>query len=64
MCDMSLTHDSERAAMRSGERRPQYPATSDEMTTALNPALEEGNLDRIMGVMGEMTRAHRMRRVA
>ena len=34
------------------------------MTTALNAALEEGNLDRIMGVMGEVTRAHRMRRVA
>ena len=50
--------------MRSGERRSQYPATSDEMTAALNAALEAGDLDRIMGIMGEMTRAHRMRRVA
>ena len=41
-----------------------YPATSDEMTNALNAALEAGDLDRIMGTMGEMTRAHRMKRVA
>ena len=46
------------------ETRAAYPATSDEMTAALNQALEAGDLDRIMGIMGEMTRAHRMRRVA
>ncbi len=44
--------------------RAEHPATSDEMTAALNAALEAGDLDRIMGIMGEMTRAHRMRRVA
>ena len=44
--------------------RAEHPATSDEMTAALNDALEAGNLERIMGIMGEMARAHRMRRVA
>ena len=34
------------------------------MTAALNAALAAGDLERIMGTMGEMTRAHRMRRVA
>ena len=41
-----------------------YPAMSGEMTDALNSALNEGNLYRIMGIMGEMARAHRMKRVA
>ena len=41
-----------------------YPATSDEMTAALNAALTAGNLEPIMGIMGQMARAHRMRRVA
>lgn len=41
-----------------------YPVTTDEMTAALNTALEAGDLNSIMGIMGEMTRAHRMRRVA
>ena len=41
-----------------------YPATSDEMAAALNAALEAGDLERIMGRMAAMTRAHRMRRVA
>ncbi len=50
--------------MGSSEAQAAYPATSDEMTAALNQALEAGDLDRIMGIMGEMTRAHRMRRVA
>ena len=44
--------------------RAEYPATSDEMTAALNAALAAGDLERIMGIMGEMARAHRMRRVA
>ena len=44
--------------------QPEYPATSDEMTAALNAALEAGDLNRIMGVMGQMARTHRMRRVA
>ncbi len=44
--------------------RAEHPATTDEMTAALNAALEAGDLERIMGIMGEMTRAHRMRRVA
>ena len=34
------------------------------MTAAMNAALEASDLDRIMGTLGEMTRAHRMRRVA
>ena len=46
------------------EPRVEYPATSDEMTAALNAALDEGDLHRIMGIMGQMARAHRMRRVA
>ena len=46
------------------EGHPEYSATSDEMTAALNDALEEGDLERIMGIMGQMARAHRMRRVA
>ncbi len=50
--------------MGSTETRAEYPARSDEMTAALNAALEAGDLDRIMGTLGEMTRAHRMRRVA
>ena len=50
--------------MGSAETRAAYPATSDEMTAALNAALAAGDLDRIMGTMGDMTRAHRMRRVA
>ena len=41
-----------------------YPASSGEMTDALNAALDEGDLYRIMGIMGEMARAHRIRRVA
>ena len=39
-----------------------YPATSCETTAALNAALEAGDLERIMGIMGEMARAHRMKR--
>jgi len=42
----------------------EYPAASDEMTAVLNAALEAGDLNSIMGVMGRMARAHRMRRVA
>ncbi len=50
--------------MDSTEARFDYPATSDEMTAALNAALAAGDMERIMGVMGEMARAHRIRRVA
>ena len=50
--------------MGNTEARASYPATSDEMTAALNAALEAGNLERIMGITGEMARAHRIRRVA
>ena len=50
--------------MGNTEARAEYPATSDEMTAALNAALEAGDLERIMGIMGEMARSHRMRRVA
>ncbi len=41
-----------------------YPVTEEDMTAALNAALAAGDLARIMGTLGEMTRAHRMRRVA
>ena len=50
--------------MGSTETRAGHPATSDEMTAALNAALAAGDLETIMGIMGEMARAHRMRRVA
>ena len=50
--------------MGSTETPAEYPASSSEMTAALNAALEAGDLYLIMGVMGEMARAHRMRRVA
>ena len=50
--------------MGSIEVRAEYPAASEEMTAALNAALEAGDLNSIMGVMGEMARAHRIRRVA
>ena len=50
--------------MGSTQAPAEYPATSDEMTAALNAALEAGDLELIMGVMGRMARAHRMRRVA
>ena len=50
--------------MGNTEVRASYPATSNEMTAALNAALEAGDLEWIMGIMGEMTRTHRMRRVA
>ena len=50
--------------MGSAEGRPEHPATSDEMKAALNAALEAGDLNSIMGVMGQMARAHRMRRLA
>ena len=41
-----------------------YPATSDDKTAALNAALDAGDLNRVVGTLGEMARAHRMRRVA
>ena len=50
--------------MGSTETRTAYPATSDEMTAALNAALDAGDLNSIMGIMGQMARVHRMRRVA
>ena len=50
--------------MGSTEPRGECQATSEDMTAALNAALDEGDLHRIMGIMGEMARIHRMRRVA
>ena len=50
--------------MGSTETHAQYPATSEDMAAALNAALEAGDLHRVMGTMGQMTRAHRMKRVA
>ena len=50
--------------MQDTRKETPYPAMSGDMTDALNAALDEGDLNRIMGIMGEMARAHRMRRVA
>ena len=50
--------------MGSMEHQADYPATSEELTGALNAALEAGDLEGIMGALGRMARAHRMRRVA
>ena len=50
--------------MASTERTAAYPATSGEMTAALNAALESVDLEGVMGTLGQMTRAHRMKRVA
>ena len=50
--------------MDSREGQPEHPAASDEMTAALNAALEAGDLNSIMSIMGQMARAHRIRRVA
>ena len=50
--------------MGSTEAPAEYPATAEDLTAALNAALEAGDLDGIMGTLAEMTRAHRMRRVA
>ena len=41
-----------------------YPATEEDLTAALNAALAAGDLEGIMGSLGRMARAHRMRRVA
>ena len=46
------------------DKETAYPATCDEMTAAFNATLEAGDLHLIMGIMGQMTRAHRMKRVA
>ena len=46
------------------EAKGSYPATSEEMVAALNTALAASDLEHIMGIMGEMARAHRIRRVA
>ena len=50
--------------MGSTETPAAYPATGADMTAALNAALDAGDLDCIMGILGEMARAHRMKRVA
>jgi len=36
----------------------------DEMAAALNQALAEGDTYELMGILGRMARAHRMRRLA
>ena len=41
----------------------QHPA-KDEMAVALNRALAEGDTYELMGTLGRMARAHRMRRIA
>ena len=42
----------------------EYPATAERLTAALNQALDAGDQDGIMVTLAEMTRTHRMRRVA
>ena len=46
------------------ETTTHYPATDNQLVAALNAALEAGDLERVMGIMGQMTRVHQMRRVA
>ena len=46
------------------EIQPEYPVSDEDRTVALNTSLEAGDLNSVMGIMGEMARAHRMRRVA
>ena len=41
----------------------QHPG-EDEMAAALNRALSEGDTYEVMGTLGRMARAHRMRRIA
>ena len=41
----------------------QHPGR-DEMTVALNQALADGDTHQLMGNLGRMARAHRMRRLA
>ena len=61
---MSETYDSEEARMGGLESLTGYPAVSDEMSADLNTALEAGDLHRIMGTLGQMARARRIKRVA
>ena len=50
--------------MGSTGHQANYPATDDDLTAALNAALAAGDLEGIMGTLGRMARAHRMKRVA
>ncbi len=50
--------------MGSTQSQANYPATEEDLTAALNSALAAGDLEGIMGALGRMARAHRMRRVA
>ena len=50
--------------MESTDKQAAFPATEADRTAALNASLETGDLDRIMGTLGEMARGRRMRRVA
>ena len=51
---MGQTYDGGGAAMGNTGTPAEHPASSDEMTAALNAALEAGGLERIMGFMGQM----------
>ena len=50
--------------MGSTEHQANYPVTDEDLTAALNAALAAGDLEGIMGTLGRMARAHRMKRVA
>ena len=43
---------------------PEYSATTEDLPAALNADLKSGDLNLIMGTLGQMARAHRMKRVA
>ena len=50
--------------MGNSETLPECSVPDRSRTVALNASLEAGDLNNIMGIMGEMARAHRMRRLA
>ena len=52
------------AVMGNSETPPECSVPDWNRTVALNAALEAGDLNNIMGIMGEMARAHRIRRLA
>ena len=61
---MGESHDGEESAMGNSETPANYPETEAGRTDDLNAALVVGDLNGIMSTLGQMARAHRMRRVA
>ena len=50
--------------MDSTGHQTDHPATGEDLTADLNAALAAGDLEGIMGTLGRMARAYRMKRVA